>query len=115
LARHYRLNDEFLGRRWHFRSGFMSRRAFIGVAHYQACLTLGADSDGLFLSTPFLLGPPGHPPLFVPWSEIDATTYGFSFFSIVRLRFQPEHSVSLTLTRRLATRLATESHGHFSV
>jgi hypothetical protein len=111
LARRYRFDQEFLGKRWRRRSGGME---FMGRAHYTNCLTLGSDSKGLFLSVLFLFRV-GHPPRFVPWSEINATTYRFLFLPFVRLRLQRDPSISLWLTKRLATALAAESHGHLSV
>jgi hypothetical protein len=65
LARHYRAAEPFAGKLHHFRSGK------IGWSNYSGCLTLGADSDGLYIPV-FFLFRAGHPPLFIPWADITA-------------------------------------------
>lgn len=64
LARHYRAEESFRGSRFHFRSGK------IGSGNYNACLTVGANSDGLSLAVifPFRVA---HPPLFIPWTDLN--------------------------------------------
>jgi hypothetical protein len=64
LARFYRFSGAFLGERWRFQSAQM--RWKVG---YNNCLTVGASPEGLYLSVMFILRF-GHPPLFVPWSDI---------------------------------------------
>jgi len=63
LARRYRTEERFTGRKHHFRSGK------IGWGNYNGCLTIGANADGLYLAVMFLLRS-GHPPLFIPWTDI---------------------------------------------
>ena len=65
LARHYRAADRFTGKLRHFRSGK------IGWSNYSGCLTVGANSEGLYLAVIFLFRV-GHPPLFIPWTDIVA-------------------------------------------
>ena len=38
-------------------------------ANYNNCLTIGVDTAGLYLS-PLFFFRIGHPPLFIPWTEI---------------------------------------------
>jgi hypothetical protein len=63
---------------------------------------LGASQEGLFLAVSFPLRI-GHPPLFIPWSEVESIEpYRFLFFSIVRFRFKQAPKVSLAVSRRVA-------------
>ena len=59
-----------------------------GMMHYGNCVFMSADKDGLYLSVLFFFRF-GHAPLFIPWSEINAT-YGkyFFFFNTVDLVFK---------------------------
>jgi hypothetical protein len=64
LAERYRCEQDFEGERWRFRSAQMR-----WTTKYNGVLILSANREGLYLSIffPFRLG---HPPLFIPWSEI---------------------------------------------
>jgi hypothetical protein len=63
LAEFYPANDLPAGRRFLWQSGS------IGWVNYSGCLTIYSGPDGIYLTTmwPFRAG---HPPLFIPWSEI---------------------------------------------
>jgi hypothetical protein len=53
---------------------FLMQSGSVGWVNYSACLTIYTSADGIYLTTmwPFRAG---HPPLFIPWSEIhDVTT-----------------------------------------
>ena len=64
LARQFRLRSRFTGSRWRGQSGLMR-----WLCGYGNCLTVGANSEGLYLATlPFF--PLFHPPLFIPWNEV---------------------------------------------
>lgn len=67
LARQYRLNKRYEGRKWYFCSAHFGP-SFFGVS-YGGILTAGATGDGLYLAVilPFR---PGHPPLFIPWDHV---------------------------------------------
>lgn len=45
----------------------------VGRIYYRKCLNVGGDERGLYL-VPFFVFRPFHPPLFIPWSEIQART-----------------------------------------
>jgi hypothetical protein len=64
LAQRYRCEQGFGGDWWRFQSCAMRW----GTA-YRGILTLGANAEGLYLEVPYVFRV-GHPPLFVPWSEI---------------------------------------------
>jgi hypothetical protein len=63
LAEFFPANDLPAGRRFLWQSGS------IGWVNYSGCLTIYSGPDGIYLTTmwPFRAG---HPPLFIPWSEI---------------------------------------------
>jgi len=67
LAQRFRCEQTFEGERWPFRSGSMRRGT-----HYNRVLTLGANREGLYLAVLSVFRV-GHPPLFIPWSEITAS------------------------------------------
>jgi hypothetical protein len=64
LAEYYRLESDFQGERWKFQSASMR----LGV-NYNNVLTIGVNSTGVLLEVLFLFRM-GHPPLFIPWSDI---------------------------------------------
>jgi hypothetical protein len=64
LAQRFRSTYPFAGQIWRWKSARMRRGA-----NYNNCLTIGADPIGLYLSMVFFFRV-GHPPLFLPWSEI---------------------------------------------
>lgn len=67
LGECFRCEREFTGERWVRQSAGMR-----WATRYSGILTIGANQEGLYLATqPFFRM--GHPPLFVPWSEIAAS------------------------------------------
>src|SRR5580704_16689428 len=64
LATQFRLRGKFTGQRWSWQSGQMR-----WLCGYHNCLTIGANSEGLYLST-LRFFPLFHSPLFNPWSEV---------------------------------------------
>jgi hypothetical protein len=100
LARRFRLASPFAGQTWGFQSARMR-----WTSHYGSCLSVGADPTGLKLSVLFLFRP-GHPPLFVPWSEISvAKRWKFLFVRQVKLVLGREEQIPLVISGRLADRI----------
>jgi hypothetical protein len=64
LAEYYRFESDFAGERWKHQSASMR----LGV-NYNNVLTIGVSSTGVLLEVLFLFRV-GHPPLFIPWSDI---------------------------------------------
>lgn len=95
LAASYRATQPFTGEQFRARVGWMRGTRYRGV------LSLGADSMGLSLSV-FPLFRMGHPPLFIPWSDISFSKDRYGFFEGVRLRFSKAPSVSLLIPTELA-------------
>lgn len=65
LADQYLATRPFEGEKWRFQSIQMRY-----LTHYNNCVTFGADPEGLYMAMFFLLRP-GHPPLLVPWQELE--------------------------------------------
>jgi hypothetical protein len=78
-------------------------------ARYGSCVTFGADTRGLHLSVLFLFRF-GHPPLFIPWSEVSASGGPGPG---VTLKFLRVPDVPLTVGRQLAEDIAAASGGNF--
>jgi hypothetical protein len=99
LAAYYGTDKDFHGPTWRFQSG----RLRLGV-HYGLCLTIGANSEGLYLSIlrPFRVG---HPPLLVPWREISMHSKRLFFIPHMQFTFHKEPSVSLLVGRALGEKL----------
>jgi hypothetical protein len=106
LARHYRRDAPFAGPSWRFQS------ARVGWSDYNACLRIGVSAEGLFLAAllPFR---PGHPPLLLPWSDLDASSERGFFGSRLLLRARQAPRVAIRLSERLAGRLADAVGEHW--
>jgi len=105
LAQRYRCEEGFSGDRLRFRSAAMRYSS-----HYGNCLTTGANPQGLFLSmsVTFLVG---HPPLFIPWSEITIRRGRFLWFKYVELRLGQELAIPFRISEGLGSRLAAWAGG----
>jgi hypothetical protein len=100
LARRFRPTSTFTGPNWSFQSARMR-----WTSRYGSCLTVGADPTGLQLSV-FFLFRAGHPPLFVPWSEISvARRWKFLFVTQVKLMLGREEQIPFTISGTLADRI----------
>jgi hypothetical protein len=107
LAERYRATQPFVGERFWMRSAGMRW----GVA-YRNIVNLGADSVGVFLSV-FPLFRAGHPPLFIPWSDISSSKERRWLLDGVRLRFREVPGVSLLITTELAARIFANGPSRF--
>jgi hypothetical protein len=102
LARRFRAKTPVAGTTWWFRYAEMH---YYAGCFYRHCLNVTANADGIGLSLPFLFRP-GHPPLFIPWSEILVSrTRRFIFLNRVHFAFPEEPSVWLELSPRLASKI----------
>jgi hypothetical protein len=100
LAKRFRATGPFSGQKWYMQSAAMR-----WLSHYNNALTVGADSNGLFV-VPFILFRAWHPPLFVPWAEITAQTKTqLLFFTMVELRLGSFEQIPFTVRPVLAARL----------
>jgi hypothetical protein len=100
LAKKFRAAGPFSGQKWHMQSAAMR-----WLSHYNSALTVGADSEGLFI-VPLILFRAWHPPLFVPWAEITAQNKTqLFFFKMVELRLGSSERVPFSIRPALAARL----------
>jgi hypothetical protein len=100
LAKRFRLQATFTGQSWTMQSARMR-----WLTRYNNALTIGADTTGLFM-VPFLLFRAGHPPLFVPWSEIsDVRETQFLFIKFVEMRLGRAEEVPFRIRASLAAKI----------
>jgi hypothetical protein len=79
--------------------------------NYNGCLDFAADFDGLHVSILFPFRP-GHPPLFIPWSEIAFEERPSRFHPMVMMRFMRAPELTMAVPKDLAERLQQErTHG----
>jgi len=100
LAQTYRCEEDFSGDRLRFRSAAMRYSS-----HYGNCLTMGANPQGLFLSmsVTFFVG---HPPLFIPWSDVTVRRGRFLWSKYVELRLGRGPAIAFRISERVAASLA---------
>jgi len=99
LARIYRANQSFQGERWN-----LQRAKFIFVFGYTYLLTVGANTEGLFLSV-FFLFRVGHPPLFIPWQDVSIRPTKFLWFRMYLFEFRQKPSVKVRLRESLGKKI----------
>jgi hypothetical protein len=109
LAGSYRLEQPLPETVWRFQSAQM--RWLMG---YNNCLTVGADASGLYLAMLFFFRP-GHPPLFIRWSEMTVRQRKVFFVTMFELRFQSVPGVPLIVRASLADRLRSRAGAHWPV
>lgn len=104
LARHYVVHGPFRGREHRF------QRLQMGWGNYGGCVTIGTNSDGLYLAVmlPFR---PGHPPLFVPWGEVASAEFESKWYgSWLELRFSAAPRVRVRLPERVGKLVAADAN-----
>jgi hypothetical protein len=102
LARRFRQSIPVVGTTWRFQSAGIHQYL---ESSYGSCLNVTANEDGIGLSVLILLRF-GHPPLFMPWSEILVSQVRrLLFLKRVRLTFPEEPSVWIEINARLATKI----------
>jgi hypothetical protein len=99
LASRFRLQQPFLGPKWRWQSARMRR-----AASYNGCLTVGADTMGLFLAVMSLFRP-GHPALFIPWTEITVRRQPWQPNEPVVILLGSSEQISVRLVGSLASKL----------
>ncbi len=100
LAQRFRTKrSSFPRQKWYMQSA----RTRFGT-HYNGCLTIGADSAGLYLAPMFLFRS-GHPPLFIPWSEISFERKQFLFFRSVEFRLGSSEKIRFKVNGNLGAKL----------
>jgi len=96
LAEHYRAPEDITTERnWRFQSGIMS-----GIMRYNGALSIGTNRTGMRLSMLFLF--PGHPTLFIPWSDVTVTAQKRLFVMLTVFQFARAPEATLALRERVA-------------
>ena len=72
--------------------------------HYSSCIRMVATSDALFLSV-FFLFRIGHPPLRIPWSEIQFSNTTFFLRPYVVVTLGSEEQIPIRIPLRMARNL----------
>jgi hypothetical protein len=98
-------SNSFDGATFRFRSGTMR-----SAARYDNVLTIGANSRGLYLGVIFLFRA-GHPPLFIPWNEIEVARDEGLVFSYVIFQFRRAGGVRLRVMRSLGDKVLEAARG----
>ncbi len=104
LAKRYRCSAAIFGTVWRFQSATVHNFA---DSNYGGCVKVTANEEGIGLSVffPFRVG---HPPLFIPWSEILVSELRrFIFFDRVRFTFPGEPSIWIEISSNLAAKIQT--------
>ena len=100
LAGDYQAHASFDGQKLWFKSVTLRR-----WTNYNNCVNMGADKYGLFLSV-FLIFRIGHPPLYIPWTDISTEAVSRRFLpDIVKLTFAKQPEVPAMISQKLAARI----------
>ena len=105
LTLHYRAQTDFSGRKWEFQSGRLR------WARYRGCLTIGASDRGLYLAV-FSVFRVGHPPLFIPWSEITTSEHKGGLFAYRDFAFAKTPAIKLRLLQGLGDQITSTQSGY---
>ncbi len=101
LAKRYSTKDRlnpYQGKKLRRKSGRL------GGSSYKRVLILGANMQGVYISVNVLFRL-FHPPLFIPWSEIEAEERDGVFMSFVTLKFTEVPNVALTIPAKVMAQL----------
>ena len=99
LASRYRTDAAFEGQKWRFQSAQMRY-----MSHYNGCLSFGANSQGVYIST-WAMFRIAHAPLFVPWSELRVEPKRRWLFPGYELRFGQVPDVFMWIQKSLGDKL----------
>jgi len=100
LARDYRANSLFDGQKLWLKSATLRR-----WTNYSNCVNMGANKYGLYLSV-LLLFRIGHPPLFIPWTDISTEAVSRRLLlDVVKFSFAKQPEVPMILSKKLADRI----------
>ena len=100
LAQDYQANSLFDGQKLWLKSASMRR-----WTNYNNCVNIGANKYGLYLSI-LPIFRVGHPPLFVPWTDISTETAHRRLLpDVVKFSFAKQPEVPVILSEKLAARI----------
>ena len=100
LAGEYQAISAFDDQKWWFKSAGMR-----SWTNYSACIIIGANKYGLYLSV-LPIFRIGHPPLFFPWTDISTESISRRLLpDIVKFNFTKQPEVPIILSKQLAARI----------
>ena len=100
LGRDYRAATPFDGKKLWFKSAGMRY-----WTNYNNCLIVGADKYGLYLAV-LPIFRVGHPPLFIPWTEISTEAGSRHLFgNFVKFKFAKQPDVPVIFSEKCAARI----------
>src|SRR5262249_50835997 len=103
LATYYRSEQPREAQTWRFQ-----RCSMRWTTHYNGCLTIRANFQGLGLAMLFLFRA-GHPPLFVPWHEIIVERGKTLFWKWTKFRFKRAPSVWIKFYGTIADEIRAQA------
>lgn len=104
LAQRFRADSEFDGTliRW-------SYATMRWGVHYNGALKIGANAEGLYIASIFLLRM-GHPPLYIPWTEVGVEqSPWWAMYLSVTLILGKEQQIPFRISRSTARKLRIAS------
>ena len=109
LAKRFRFETEYSGRRWNWQSGKMR-----WGTNYNGCLTVGSGPEGLYLATAWMFRV-RHAPLLVPWPEIEVSRGQVLWWKYVRFRMGREERISLRISAKLGEQVKQAAGANWPV
>lgn len=100
LAQHYRFSGKFEGQLKRFQS------AKIKFAGFNNCLNIGISDDGFYLA-PMVLFRIFHPPLLIPWGDIQTKRVKKFLVNAYELTFSAAPNVPVLLSERTFNQIVT--------
>ena len=108
LAKSYRLKHPFCDQKWSSQSAYMWWFGF-----YHSSLSFGSDIEGLYISACELLKI-GHPPLFIPWTDISIIEKEGTLVNFIELEFKKSPSKPIRISKDLYQKIVQAKQvGHF--
>lgn len=102
LAEVYHSDSPFEGKRWR-----MQNASLRWGVNYGYCINVGVNHSGIHLCPVFLFRI-GHPPLFVPWSDVSTKLEKELFVGqVVRLVFSGKTGIPFRIRKTLAHKIRT--------
>lgn len=109
LAARFRYDAPFVGSMWRWQCA-----KFRWGSRYNNCLTVGANSEGLYLAMMPVFNF-GHAPLLIPWSEITERAKGTLFGPVFILTLGSEEQLPMMIGSALALKIEKAKKQNFPV
>jgi hypothetical protein len=93
----------FIGQKWHFQS------LSTNWVQYSNCVTIGINSTGLYIS-PFVLFRGGHPPILIPWTELQIEQQRLFLGTAYTFRANARPKIKITIASDLLEKLEQTTH-----